>query len=254
MSMNTDPILGTEPPPSIPSSGGYALKPGQQLAPRRVVGVSKEFGTPEATDVIQPSTGGTEFQYVGQGLVNSKGILDRGQYTSDEAYSELARMSAGERRGFLNALYATGVYGSSKPSATGFSSQDLSAVREAMLYANYKGVTLDVAASMLLADPQVQKSMGSAARVRTTPKQDLQAVFKQAASNILGRTLPDAEVEKFVKAYQRQEVAQGMGGATAPNVSVAAEQQIMATNPDEAAAVGMLKLTNMADAAIKELG
>lgn len=254
MSNTPNDTLSTEPPPIIPTSGGYALAPGQQLAPRAVSGVSKTFGTVNQQDIVQGSTTGGQFQYIGQGLVNSKGVLDRGQYSSDEAYSELAKLSSGERRAFLNALAASGVYGSSRPTPTGFGSSDLSAVREAMLYANWKGVTLDVAASMMLADPEIPKSMTGGATVRTTPKQDLQAVFKQAASNILGRTVPDAEIEKFVKAYQRQEINQSMGGQMAPNASVAAEAQLQATNPDEAAAVGMLKLVNMADAAIKELG
>lgn len=248
---NTD--LSLE-PPMIVGTGGYSLAPGQQLAPRVVTGVSKQFGNVSQTDILGGTVTGNQFQYVGQGLVNSKGILDRQQYTSDEAYSELARLSAADRRAFLNALHASGVYGSSRPSQTGFSTQDISAVKEAMLYANWKGVTLDVAASMMLADPDIKQNMVSASTVRTTPKQDLKAVFKQVSSNVLGRALSDAEAERFAKAYQRQEMAQGMGGSLAPNVQVAAEEQIQATNPDEVAAVGALKLTNVIDSAIKELG
>jgi hypothetical protein len=79
-------------------------------------------------------------------------------------------------------------------------------MREAMLYANHKGVTLDVALTMMSAELGTSGGMGGQ-RIRTTPKQDLQAVFRQVSGNVLGRRLSDAEVEKFVKAYNRQEVS-----------------------------------------------
>jgi hypothetical protein len=124
-------------------------------------------------------------------------------------------------------------------------------MREVMLYANSKGVTLDVALSMLTMEA---KPMGGGARIRTTPKEDLRAVFRQVSSQTLGRRVSDAEIEKFVKSYNRAEVSEARGGQAAPSAQVAAMEAVEAGNPDEAAAMGALQLTNIIDQAIKGLG
>lgn len=245
--------LSNLPPVGNIGGGGYTLLPDVQLPKRTVKGVSQTIGQPNQKDVLPSTTGGNEFIYVGQNLVNSQGILVRGQYTEDEAYSELAKLPLAERRALQNLLYSVGAYGSSKPSRSGFNSSDFSAMREAMLYANAKGVTLDVAAAMM-ASELGGVGAGGGQRIRTTPKQDLQAVFRQASGQILGRRLSDAEVEKFVKAYNRMEVSEATGGAAAPSVQTAAMQAVEAAAPDEAAAMGALQLTNIIDSAIKELG
>lgn len=244
--------LSSLPPVGNIGGGGYTLLPDVQLPKRTVKGVSQTLGQPNQRDILPSTTGGNEFIYVGQNLVNSKGILVRGQYTEDEAYSELAKLPLAERRALQNLLYSVGAYGSSKPSRSGFNSADFSAMREAMLYANSKGVTLDVATAMMASE--IGGVAGGGQRIRTTPKQDLQAVFRQASGQILGRRLSDAEVEKFVKAYNRMEVTDAMGGAAAPSVQTAATQAVEAAAPDEAAAMGALQLTNIIDSAIKELG
>ena len=244
--------LSSLPPVGNIGGGGYTLLPDVQLPKRTVKGVSQTLGQPNQRDILPSTTSGNEFIYVGQNLVNSKGILVRGQYTEDEAYSELAKLPLAERRALQNLLYSVGAYGSSKPSRSGFNSADFSAMREAMLYANSKGVTLDVATAMMASE--IGGVAGGGQRIRTTPKQDLQAVFRQASGQILGRRLSDAEVEKFVKAYNRMEVTDAMGGAAAPSVQTAATQAVEAAAPDEAAAMGALQLTNIIDSAIKELG
>lgn len=244
--------LSSLPPVGNIGGGGYTLLPDVQLPKRTVKGVSQTIGQPNQRDILPSTTSGNEFIYVGQNLVNSKGILVRGQYTEDEAYSELAKLPLAERRALQNLLYSVGAYGSSKPSRSGFNSSDFSAMREAMLYANSKGVTLDVATAMMASE--IGGVAGGGQRIRTTPKQDLQAVFRQASGQILGRRLSDAEVEKFVKAYNRMEVTDAMGGAAAPSVQTAATQAVEAAAPDEAAAMGALQLTNIIDSAIKELG
>jgi hypothetical protein len=235
-------------------SGSNTLAPGQALPSRTVKGVAKGVTAPTQQEILAGSTGGTEFQYTGQGLVNSRGILARGQYAESEAYAELAKLSTADRRAYLNALQAVGAYGNSAPSRTGFNSTDFSAMREAMLYANHKGVTLDVAITMMGAELGGGGAMGGGQRVRTTPKQDLQAVFRQVSGNVLGRRLSDSEVEKFVKAYNRQEVSAATGGAEVASAEVAAMEQVEAAAPEEAGAMGVLKLSNVIDSAIKELG
>jgi hypothetical protein len=248
---NIDQLTTTMPAGNY-GSGNNTLSSGQALPARTVKGVAKGVNAPTQQEILASSTGGTEFQYTGQGLVNSRGILARGQYSESEAYAELAKLSTADRRAYLNALQSVGAYGNSTPSRTGFNTTDFSAMREAMLYANHKGVTLDVAITMMAAE--LGTSAVSGQRIRTTPKQDLQAVFRQVSGNILGRRLSDSEVEKFVKAYNRQEVSAAYGGAEAPTAEVAAMAQVEAAAPEEAGAMGVLKLSNVIDSAIKELG
>ena len=226
------------------SSSGNALLPTQKLQPRKATSVAEGFKVTE-TDY-------TKEGYVGQGLVDKTGTIARGQYGS-EAYAQLAQFkSVAERKNFLDRLYQVGLYGSSKPSPSGFAGKDLSAMQDALDWANWRGYTIDVAATMMAKELPTVSSGGN--RVRTTAKEDLRAVFKNAAGSVLGRQLSDSEVEKFIKSYNQKEVNEAGGGAFAPNASVAAEQAVMSAAPDEAKAMGALNLTNIFDSVIKGLG
>jgi hypothetical protein len=243
----TDEVSDT-PPPLIPSGNSNALLPGVRLRPRKVVTV--------APGVTPPSTSEyTTEGYTGQNLVDSKGVLVRGQYSEDEAFSEIARFGTpAERSAVLNRLAALGLYGNSKPSSTGTMSRDISAVKNAMLYANAEGVTLDVALNLMAADPNIKAKVAAGARVRTTAKQDLRQVFKQAAGSVLGRQLSDAEVEKFVRSYNAMEVSEAMGGAAVPTAQTAALEAVEASNPEEAGAMKMLGYADVIDQLMKGLG
>jgi hypothetical protein len=230
-------------PPYIAPSGNTLL-PTQKLQPRTVVNATGFKTTPGDFD----AQGG----YIGQGLVDKDGNIVRGQY-GNEAYAQLAQFkSVAERKNFLNRLYQVGLYQGGKPTASGFSSRDQAAMQDALDWANWRGYTIDVAATMMATELGTVANAGN--RVRTTAKEDLRSVFKQTASSILGRTLSDSEVEKFVKSYNQKEVSEAMGGATAPSVSVAAEQAVTAAAPDEAAAIGASRLMDLFDQKIKGLG
>lgn len=240
--------VNDNPPPLIPSTGSSnALLPGVRLRPRKVTSV--------AEGVTVAETEYTPQGYTGQNLVNKDGVLVRGQYSEDEAFSEIARFGTpAERSAVLNRLAALGLYGNSKPSSTGTMSRDISAVKNAMLYANAEGVTLDVALNLMAADPNIKAKVAGGARVRTTAKQDLRQVFKQAAGSVLGRQLSDAEVEKFVRSYNAMEVSEAMGGAAAPTAQTAALEAVEASNPEEAGAMKMLGYADVIDQLMKGLG
>lgn len=240
--------VNDNPPPLIPSTGSSnALLPGVRLRPRKVTSV--------AEGVTVAETEYTPQGYTGQNLVNKDGVLVRGQYSEDEAFSEIARFGTpAERSAVLNRLAALGLYGNSKPSSTGTMSRDISAVKNAMLYANAEGVTLDVALNLMAADPNIKAKVAAGARVRTTAKQDLRQVFKQAAGSVLGRQLSDAEVEKFVRSYNAMEVSEAMGGAAAPTAQTAALEAVEASNPEEAGAMKMLGYADVIDQLMKGLG
>lgn len=243
----TDEVSDT-PPPLIPSGSSNALLPGVRLRPRKVVKVG-EGVTPPTLQEQTPQG------YIGQNLVNKDGVLVRGQYSEDEAFSEIARFGTPtERSAVLNRLAALGLYGKSKPSSTGMMSRDISAVKNAMLYANAEGVTLDVALNLMAADPNIKAKVAAGARVRTTAKQDLRQVFKQAAGSVLGRQLSDAEVEKFVRSYNAMEVSEARGGAAAPTAQTAALEAVEASNPEEAGAMKMLGFADVIDQLMKGLG
>jgi hypothetical protein len=144
--------------------------------------------------------------------------------------------------------------GNQKPGATGFEPQDINAMQNLFLYANYKGRTVDVAAQLLAAEPGITKSSGVPSSYRPTANQDIKAMFNQAAGNVLGRQLSDAELQKFTQAYHSQEMAQAGGGAQAPSLQVAATEAARAAHPAEAQAMGASTLMDIFDKTIKGLG
>ena len=243
----TPPATPSVTPPPITSGTGNTLLPSQKLQPRKL------NETPSFTSAVEISK--TDYStngYTGQGLVDKNGNIARGQYGT-EAYAELAKFqSTKERKDFLNRLYQVGLYQGSKPSASGFSNKDLSVMQDALDWSNWRGYTIDVAATMMATELGTVASTGN--RVRTTPKEDLRSIFKQTAGSVLGRQLSDSEVEKFIKSYNQKEMAEAAGGAFAPTASVSAEQAVTAAAPAEAQAMGALSLTSVFDDVIKGLG
>jgi hypothetical protein len=247
---NQDTTLSAMPPAG--SSSG--LDPEQRLAPRRVVGAKNQTLQPTQQDIVAIPNDQNAFNYTGQNLVDSKGIIVRPQYsaTYDEAYQELAKLDAAQRKAFLKSLQKVGVYDGSSPSNDGFDTRDFAAVARAMLFANTKGVTLDVAVPLMATE--IGTVAPSGPRIRTTAAQDLRQVFKQATQSVLGRDVGDAEVDKFVRAYQGMEVREQTGGAAAPSPQVAAVEQVEESFQEEAGAMGMLQLSNAFSQALKGLG
>lgn len=248
------------------SAGTSGLDPNQKLQVRQVKGATLAGFTPGEGDVVSTTpvsptettsarareiAGPTSFGYVGQNLVDSRGIITRGQYDpSKEAYAELAKMDLVERQAFLGSLAARGLYGSGRPSPTGFDSKDFSAMGDFLRFANSQGVTSDVAYSQFLT---TFKGGGGGKAIRTTPKQDTRAIFRTVSSTILGRQLPPEVIERFAKAFEGQEITEARGGAKAPSIANAAEAQIEQQYGAEAASVGMLSLFDILDKSIKGL-
>ena len=260
----------TQTQPGAEAPGLYAgtsgLDPNQKLQVRQVKGATLAGFTPGEGDVVSTTpvsttettsarareiAGPTSFGYVGQNLVDSRGIITRGQYDpSKEAYAELAKMDLVERQAFLNSLAARGLYGSGKPSPTGFDSKDFSAMGDFLRFANSQGVTSDVAYSQFLT---TFKSSGGGRRVRTTPKEDIRSIFRTVSGVTLGRQLPPDVIERFVKAFEGLETTEATGGPKAPSIANAAEAQIEQQYGAEAASVGMLSLFDILDKSIKGL-
>ena len=262
----TDPNATTTAPastaPVIVPKTGSGLAPDVKLQPRSVFvtapqlgGVKKDIlgGTvSDSGDAATRQRRGFDVSYVGQQLVGTSNTIERGQYDPDkEAVSELARLTTAQRIDFQNKLSARGLYGKNgRPQGgTGFDSTDISVMREFLHYANDAGKTLKAALPQFLAENQPSVGMGRT--IRTTAKQDIRSVFQDTTQKILGRNVSAAEIEKFVKAFESMEIKEGMGGVRAPNIGVAAEQQVQQQFGPEAQAVGALSLFDILDRKIK---
>jgi hypothetical protein len=254
------------PPPAFGSSS-TALKPDTKLERRTVTPKAVEGVTVDPKDIVDVSSispqeatsarlretaAPASFGYIGQNLVDSNGMIARGQYdVENEAYDILVNFgTTAERLTKLRALQSRGLYGSSKVGATGFDSQDLSVAKDLARYANARGVTADVALNMLLTEFAPQ---GTGRKIRTTAKEDIRATFRSVARNTLGRDLSPAQIERFVKAYEGMEVTEGTGGVKAPSIQSAAQATIDTQYGAEAGAVGMLSLFDLMDEKIKGL-
>jgi hypothetical protein len=124
-------------------------------------------------------------------------------------------------------------------------------VQDFLLYSNSKRVTGDVGLSLLLAE--FGNVGGGGAAIRTTAKEDIRAVFKNATSRILGREVPPNVIERFVKSFEGMEITEAKGGARAPSLQTAAEAQVEKQFGAEAGAVGMMSLFDILDKSIKGL-
>lgn len=232
---------------------------------RRAVVTPQQFQTIPQIDIAAgrltgpgtaapPALRNIEIQYTGQKLVNAKGIIQRDLYNpEEEAISELSRLTPTDRLKFQSELSARGLYGKNgkAPGGTGFDSTDISVMKEFLNYSNSEFLTVDAARAKFLAE--IKPTIGAGKVIRTTPKQDIRAIFQDTTQKILGRTVSADEIEKFVKAYERMEITEGMGGVRAPRLDVAAEQQVQQQFGPEAQAVGALGLFDILDKKIKGL-
>lgn len=271
--------LSTEPPPletEAPSFGSDQLAPGTRLEPRSVFvrpgeglpispsdivsGTAVEYNTPNVSGGrtlagVAPTadTPLARFGYTGTKLVDRNGTIARDQYDpSREAYSFLAQMDSGERLSFLNALQSRGLIGKGDVTAR-FTSRNIGATSEFLMYANHRGVTGDVALGLFLADPNIPTAGGGGGRVRTTPKEDLRAVFRETTRKYLGREVSAAEIEKFVNSYTNREIAEARGGAPAPSATTAAEVMVQERFGEEAQAMRAVNFANIIEQKIKGL-
>jgi hypothetical protein len=265
----TDTNATTTPPsstaPVIAPKVGGGLAPDVKLQPRNVFVTAPQLSGLKQQDILGGTVSdsgdaatrqrrGFDVSFVGQKLVGKNNTIERDLYDPDkEAVSELSRMTAAQRADFQNKLSARGLYGKNgRPQGgTGFDSTDISVMREFLNYANSQGRTIEAVLPQFLTE--IQPSVGMGKVIRTTAKQDIRSVFQDTTQKILGRNVSAAEIEKFVRAYERMEISEATGGVRAPNINVAAEQQVQQQFGPEAEAVGALGLFDILDKKIKGL-
>lgn len=216
---------------SLPSTYQY---PGRQVVPSTSVLIGQEAGLEQ--DFFKPTIGPTPvgqdkfLLYTGPRLVNERGVVTRGQYDPDEAYGLLASLSKAERMALQSELYSRGLYDNSRPSISGFDSQDIEAMRKYLLVvANRNGVTADNLRSPALAYlrseyPVVEKSGG--ARVRVSSKEDISEVLRGESLRLLGRAMTPAEVRQAVSYVQQTQAQRQVSGQDVPALSTLGEMAV----------------------------
>jgi len=204
--------------------------PARQVVPstQAVVGTAPGFEQDFFKPTIGPTPVGQDkfLLYTGPRLVNERGVVTRGQYDTDEAYGLLASLSKAERMALQSELYARGLYDNSRPSLSGFDSQDITAMKQYLLLANRYGVTADGLRSPALTYlrgeyPTVEKSGG--ARVRVSSKEDISEVLRGESLRLLGRAMTPAEVRQAVSYVQQTQTQRQVTGQDVPALSTLGE-------------------------------
>jgi hypothetical protein len=186
--------------------------------------------------------------YDGPGLVGSNGkVVQDGPYDVETQpgfiYSSL---SPRNQQALMQQLAAAGFI--SKGSIGDFSSE-IYAVRQWLIASNMAGLEKqNYLNQRLTGRPPV--SGGSGRRYQVSNPEDLKVVAKQVAQQTLGRGFTDEEADRFVQAFQAQQVGEqrrASGGGTmvqAPDADVAAQKFAQEQAPTEASAYKTLGYIN----------
>lgn len=190
-------------------------------------------------------------EYNGPGLVNSSGQVEKidGKeqgYTAEYAPFIYNSLSPAAQDALMTQLERAGFIEKSQFNDT---VAEVTALARVMQLANANGITYRNYLGQRLAGKQ-SVSSGSGRTYRTTNPDDLKAVARQVAQQTLGRGFTDEEADRFVRAFQAEEIAEqrrASGGGTmvqAASADVAAEQFAEEQAPDEASAYKTLGYIN----------
>lgn len=237
--------LGPMPPVGGQQESPYALPPTTQLRPRTITQAQQiQSGIAQAPSLYQPLEtteqmvfkGGpprkskvvVKAAYTGQGLVDDKGVISRGQYDPNEAYRELASMTVTDRLAYLNDWYDRGLYPSGKPSVTGLESNDVGAMRQILMLSNSPdfGYTWKVTSNLLRDTFPGGKGAGTGRKISLTAPEDIGEYVKNASLKLLGRNPTKAEIDAAIKSIQGVEAKRQGAGQDVPSLGVLAERQV----------------------------
>ena len=188
--------------------------------------------------------------YDGPGVVNRRGELElfddannpRFYYPRDEAVQLYYSLPSEQKMMVLDIMERKGYQ-------TGTAARDINAFEDLLITANRLGRTWDVTLREL--DQIAPDVADRAPRYRVSSRADIAEIANHVAQRTIGRSFREDEVQKFVAAYQGQEVGfqQRMSGAGVveeiPSVDVAAEQFAEQIAPTEANAYKFLGAIDM---------
>ena len=272
--MAKDPVTGEEtttmpplvaPTALVASSGGLA--PDVKLGVRQAIGAEMEGFKPLPGDIVsttpispkvstsarvRESVAPASFGYVGQSLVDERGIIVRGQYDpSKEANSELARFSTNDRIGLQLEFAARGLYPKNYRPTGMFESADITAMESFLRYANFVGVTTKVARPLFLSEYKATGGLGKT--VRADPAQDLDYAVNRVFREFLVRDATAEELQAFRSLSYKRKVTEATGGTKAPDIAVAAQAYASNRFGPEAQATSAASLFDILDKKVKGL-
>ena len=249
--MATRKIQETTPPTTTPPGAAGATTAMEDLEAKR--------GQETASDVVTYTPGerlivenGKWKIYEGPGLVNAKGGIERIQgstYVYD-IENEPGRLWASynprERAEKMDQLVSAGFL--STAGVDDYSSQ-LNGIAQWLQASNYLGLEKEnTLATLIAGGPKIKRggSGGTPSYVVSNPD-ELKLIAKKVSQETLGRELNDEDVDRFVKAYQAQELqAQRGSGVTTrmAGADVVAQEFAKESAPTEAAAYEYLGYVN----------
>jgi len=189
--------------------------------------------------------------YDGPGLVNSVGEVEKidnkvQPYPADYAPKIYNSLSPAAQDALMQQLERAGLIEKSQFNDV---VAEVTALSRLMSLANANGITFQNYLGQRLAGKTLVSS-GSGRTYRKSNPDDLKAVARQVAQQTLGRAFTDDEADRFVRAFQAEEIAEqrrASGGGTmvqAASADVAAEQFAEQEAPDEASAYKTLGYIN----------
>jgi hypothetical protein len=190
--------------------------------------------------------------YNGPGLVDAKGKLElvQGSPFYYDIENEPGRLWASynprERAAKMEQLVSAGFL--SKAGVDDYSSQ-LNGIAQWLQSSNYLGLEKEnTLATLIAGGPAIKRGSGGSnpSYVVSNPD-ELKLIAKKVSQETLGRELNDEDVDRFVKAYQAQELqAQRGSGITTrmAGADVVAQEFAQETAPTEAAAYEYLGYVN----------
>lgn len=190
--------------------------------------------------------------YTGEGLVDATGkvVTRDGQpyyYDVDNepgvVWSSLTPRS---RNNLMEKLAAAGFM---SENSIGDYSSEMTAIAQWLQASNYSGLEKNnFLSSRLAGESVVNRGGGSAPTYRVSNPDELKLIAKKVSQQTLGRELNDEDVNRFVKAYQAQEIAgqSQTGGVVTQTMGsdVAAQQFAQEVAPTEANAYKYLGYVN----------
>jgi hypothetical protein len=208
-------------------------------------------------------------KYDGPNLLDSAGN-ERPVYDTSDEYAKYVygTLSPSSRQLAFDVLKDKGFYGGGK---VGVFDNDINAIQGWLDYSNTIGYTSDRALRTMIKDiPSVTKAGGGGGqkykpRINVSSPDDLKIVARKVSMDTLGRAFTDAEANKFVKAYQAQEIDYQRkeqksllsgGGDIAvgiPSADVAAEKFAQESAPTEAQGYQFLGYVNQFFKSIGEI-
>ena len=143
---------------------------------------------------------------------------------------------------------------------TGFDDKDRAAFRDLLVFANIAGKPVLEAYNLFMKTvPNAQKT-GRAPTIRVTSEDDIKAVFRKTARDLLGRELGDEAATKFAKTYQNLQIDAARraeaGGVVVqePDAGVLAERQIESQMGVQTQAYRASQFMGIMDESIRKLG